>query len=294
MGRNQDVEVASNTFDLLPSSNGQHDTLSVVKATSHYMETVDNSLVAKEDRAVNINSQFGAACDVDHSHIQTHGCLAQLTCTQPSTNLTTRVNGMICFGMLWLDLAMEHASAQDLQSSNLPSDAVVRDGRVFIGGESPTLIGELEHWTANILETLRQEGHVDLQYRITRQVGKNGRSDLFGRIAKARPLELSVILYGTGEYLRLVGDFLERCDLYLQDPSGCNSNVRYRNAQSLWALNDSDIRMTQDIVPTLVSQTFDPFQNPLDLLADLEYENELPEAEQPLALQTQLYQWVLN
>jgi catechol-2,3-dioxygenase len=90
------------------------------------------------------------------------------------------------------------------------------------------------------------------------------------------------------EYFDAVGDFLLKSNLYLQDPDGCEWNVRYRNPQSLWGLDDNDVRMTQDATVN-VNCEVDLFQNSSDLLEGLEYELELSEAPQPAALKTPLH-----
>ena len=100
--------------------------------------------------------------------------------------------------------------------------------------------------------------------------------------------KLSVIVYGRPEHFNTVGDFLLKCDMYLQDPSGCDRNVRYCNPQSLWALEEGEVRMTQDL-NTTETHDFESYRNPSDLLQDLEFEGELLEASDPSALQTPLY-----
>lgn len=156
---------------------------------------------------------------------------------------------------------------------------------------SPAVAGIIEDRISQILATLVDQG-VLLQHTVrtaTEQVPRT-RSRPKDTIQK---LALETILYGPWSLSEAVGDFLMRCDMYLHDPVDCISNVRYRNPQSLWAQDEDDIRMTYDLKST-PEQYVETYHNPADLLQELEYEDQLPEAAQPTAIRTTLHPYVFS
>jgi hypothetical protein len=153
-------------------------------------------------------------------------------------------------------------------------------------------VGTLDQWTADVLAELFHQRGLLLQFQTNTKRSTQCRATVDASLGKHARIELSVILYGPMEYFDAVGDFLCKCNLYLQDPGGCDRNVRYRNPQSLWGLDDNDVRMTQDATVN-VKCDIDVFQNSSDLLEGLEYGHELPEAPQPSALKTPLHRSVV-
>ena len=196
-------------------------------------------------------------------------------------------NPLICFGML-CKLPISQLADQQVSQAALQSQSLLQGHHVLIQAEPPLDVGVLDRYMADILHKLAEQPGIVLQQRVggeqqiqTRHVCKRTKT-------KRPTLTLSVIVYGPFEYLDAVGDFLENCELHLHDPVGCDRNVRYRNPQSLWALQEDDVRMTQDIAWE-VPQEFGSFRNPSDLLADLEYKDFLPEAAQPFGLRALLF-----
>lgn len=195
--------------------------------------------------------------------------------------------GMICFGML-RGLEIHSNAGQQLCQLSMRTQAMLGGQWVWTLSEPPVNVGYLDERVGLILQRLIEEEEISLQLQITRvQQGPSKPSNGKTRAAQ-KQLELSVIVYGTEAVLDLVGDFLTKCDLYLQDPVGSNYHVRYRNPQSLWAMDENVMRMTDDL-PSESGRTFESFQNSVDLLSELEYEGDLPEAGQPVALRTPLY-----
>lgn len=195
--------------------------------------------------------------------------------------------GMICFGML-RGLPIRANTGQQLCQLGMRTQARLEGQWVWTLSEPPVNVGYLDERVGLILQGLTEEMDTALQAQITRVQQRPSKQSEGKTRAAQRQLELSVIVYGTEAVLDLVGDFLTKFDLYLQDPVGSNYYVRYRNPQSLWALDESIVRMTDDL-SSEEEVSFESFQNPVDLLAELEYEGDLPEAGQPAALRTPLY-----
>jgi len=168
----------------------------------------------------------------------------------------------------------------------LPRTPVSLYGMQIGSSQHPhTVVGRLHQKDAKLMQTLQEHGGLSLQLHCSRRHASK-RADL--------SLRLSVIIYGHDKLAGELSSFLENSEpflqreLFLQDPVGCDRNVRYRNAQSLWAQDSTLIKMTQElflndrpIVQAVAKQA--------DLLADLESPYDLPEAATPSLLKTKLY-----
>ena len=172
--------------------------------------------------------------------------------------------------------------------SSLALPVSLSNKRVVSTSQPQHRIGHLEERIATVLNKLNEQDGIILQCLCRLQRGAMFQGAIKKGKAKKQLTELSVILYGPMTIFDAVGDFLQRCELHLEDPIGCDRNVRYRNPQSLWGLDENEVRMTQDLT-SMPTPELETFQNPVDLLADLEYEDELPEADQPTALKTNMY-----
>ena len=164
----------------------------------------------------------------------------------------------------------------------------IQGNRILFANDDTLEVGTLDQRTATILAELSRQRGLVLQCRISMKGSVQCRANNGPRPVKQALIELSVTLYGHMEYFDRVGDFLLNCSLYLEDPDGCDRNVRYRNPQSLWGLDDNDLRMTQSAT-VKINCDFDLFEDSSDLLEGLEYEQELPETPQPSALMTPLH-----
>jgi hypothetical protein len=165
---------------------------------------------------------------------------------------------------------------------------IVQESRVLVANDPPLQIGNLDEWTAEVLATLSRQDGLVLKCRANLKQSAHARTDRAPFVTKQTPIELAVILYSPIEYFEEVGNFLLKCNLYLQDPDGCDRFVRYRNPQSLWGMDDNEVRMTQTATIDIKCD-FESFHNTSDLLKGLEYEQELTEANQPSALRTTLH-----
>ena len=105
------------------------------------------------------------------------------------------------------------------------------------------------------------------------------------------PCSLLIILYGPAYLYEELGDFFQDYDIYLQDPRGCNLDVRYCNPHRLSSVDLASCPMTSEL--GLQGAAFGAFNleeapRQPDLLAILDSQGDLPEAPQPDAIQTPL------
>ncbi|GIZ42556.1 hypothetical protein CKM354_000581800 [Cercospora kikuchii] len=99
--------------------------------------------------------------------------------------------------------------------------------------------------------------------------------------------QLCIVLYTSEADIDEVGRALDECHIYLQDPQYCDRNVPYRNPHRLFQPGDT-IRTTFSLHDQLPGNTLESYQNPADILADLETQEELSEALSPPGLKTGL------
>ncbi len=98
------------------------------------------------------------------------------------------------------------------------------------------------------------------------------------------PCVVSIIVYGPGSLIDNVGGFFQDVEMYLQDPKGCDTNLKYCNPHRLSSLHIDDCPMTFDLdrPGANIDQTL--FQNmsaESDVLDVLDTQEHLPEAPQP-------------
>ena len=105
------------------------------------------------------------------------------------------------------------------------------------------------------------------------------------------PCSLLIIVYGPSSLSDDLGEFFQSYDIYLQDPRGCELDVRYCNPHRLSSMDLPSCPLTSEL--TLQGTSLAAFnleeapQHP-DLLAILNSQEDLPEAPQPDAIQTNL------
>ena len=97
--------------------------------------------------------------------------------------------------------------------------------------------------------------------------------------------ELSVIVYGPGMRSDSVGDYLQACGFYLQDPEHCDCDVPYSNPHCLSSLEEG-ILMTSSLQIPL--SAVENIHDPSGLFDSLSSVMELEEAETPAIIKTPL------
>lgn len=205
------------------------------------------------------------------------------------TDLWNSSDDFLCFGMI-TGVQIQQDGCQALSSLEMRTD-VFLDGDLIRRTSNPqTPIGNIDERHRVILKSLADQIEIDLQYLVVRRQQASQLSSKAPKRTSHPSMDLCIIVYGNIAVYDLVGDFLAECKLWLQDPIGSDRCVRYCNPQSLWALDEDIVRMTQDL-SMAAEQTFESYEDSVDLLAELEYEGDLPESRQPEALKTHLYSY---
>ena len=108
------------------------------------------------------------------------------------------------------------------------------------------------------------------------------------------PCSLSLILYGPSELATTVGEFFQQMELYLQDPKGCDRNVKYHNPHRLSSMNLDECVMTFSLplqTAQLDQSVFQKVCSQEDALDIFVAQQSLAEAYQPDAIRTQLQRY---
>ena len=134
---------------------------------------------------------------------------------------------------------------------------------------------------AQVLYALSQDSQLDMQIFLSPSDNgiKEGRNQ--------RAATLTIIVYGPLDLFDDVGDFFQTCNMYLQDPVGCDRNVRYCNPHRLSGL-DVEAPMTLDLDSAHRHMHISEISGNIDLLEGLNAPIDLPETESPPALVTSL------
>ncbi|KAI9766764.1 MAG: hypothetical protein M1839_004768 [Geoglossum umbratile] len=201
--------------------------------------------------------------------------------TQEDANTAEQV----CFGML------THLSVTLIERSAFEDGVQIsvifehNSGALFSKADN-SRVGILEEHGLHILRSLTEEQSIELQLRCTVELNQQTPGSRVKSNLSRPSAYLSTIIYGPLDLFADVGIFVEKYDMYLQDPHGCDRNVKYRNPHRLSGL-DPDVPMTLEFVQLTVSH--EKAQIPVDLMASLESDQFLPDTEAPSALRTALY-----
>lgn len=187
----------------------------------------------------------------------------------------------ICYGMTTLPA---HAARQNIHTGEIsPYTPVFVSGTTIISKNNTWLaLGSLETWSTTVLKELISQPKILMHYHCSKQPKY---SDKKGRSTE-QPLDLLTTLYGPPSLADDVSNFLQKCQLFLQDPKCCEYNVPYQNPQYLIDL-DAEIVWTHSLFTE--SYGVESFETPADLLTDLASGEKLPEAPTPTLLRTQLF-----
>ena len=196
------------------------------------------------------------------------------------------INEEVCFGML-----------VDVEAVQVIDD-LCRDAGKLLWVDETTLrsattgakILKLSERTFDLLHQLAVHGGVTFQI-LQRQWPTGGIHEP-ARIAPQNgttsPVtRLHVVLYGPEKVSADVGDFLQECGWYLQQPEGCDRNVRYVNPHCLSADDEAKV-MTFELDTIMAKTENESLNQDVDVLAYLNSEEVFEEADQPLCVRTLL------
>jgi hypothetical protein len=151
--------------------------------------------------------------------------------------------------------------------------------------------GTISHRHSQLLQALLDETSLTLQATCLLGEGKveNRKTRTF--LPYIVPCSLLVIIYGPISLCEELGEFFQDYDIYLQDPRGCNMDVRYCNPHRLSSTDLASCPMTSKLSSQgapLGAFNLEEAPQQLDLFTLLDSQRDLPEALQPDAIGTPL------
>ncbi|TDZ29489.1 hypothetical protein CTRI78_v011941 [Colletotrichum trifolii] len=204
---------------------------------------------------------------------------------------------IVCFGM-FVGIA---ASSQTHSMSKAATYAVeLQTSSSFVDKANTDVKGDVGSEFQYLTTALLADADTELQVvcSVTEDALKvaNSGKRFFGPKNPTK-CSLNIILYGHIHHADDILLFIDQCNeqldhkykLYLQDPVGCDRNVRYCNPQRLPPLDPQDYQYTQDLGENrrgfVEMKDLEP---PPELLELLDSQEDLPEALQPSAITTKL------
>lgn len=186
--------------------------------------------------------------------------------------------GIVCYGMLE-QLQITPFDVSIVIDIPVLTDAFLDEKGIVWRSSDELKIGTLDMSTCTSLSTVFSEEGVEIQFMVK---STHDTVDIRSRVTAMA----SAILYGPQTMADAVGDFLDRCGLYLQEPLGCDRNVPYLNPHCLDALF-RPMRMTFDIQHEKPIERSDRKFVPTEFFSSLETPI-CKERKTPRALKTEL------
>ncbi|KAH0432484.1 hypothetical protein CcaCcLH18_06391 [Colletotrichum camelliae] len=200
---------------------------------------------------------------------------------------------LICFGM-FVGIA---ATCQPHSVANAATYAVeLESPSSFSGKDNSEIMGTVDSEVTYLTAALLADADTELQAicSVTDDALKFANSGKRFRGSNiTTKCSSNIILYGQSNHAEDILLFIDQCNgeldydqrLYLQDPVGCDRNVRYCNPQRLPPLDPNDYQYTLDIGEKRQGLVgMEDLEPPPELLELLDSQEDLPEASQPPAI----------
>ncbi|OCL00503.1 uncharacterized protein K441DRAFT_651441 [Cenococcum geophilum 1.58] len=271
---------ASKSAEASPGLHLQQDATQVCSTNEVLFQSFDSSTVSLYySQHYPPLSDHGHAANLAYlsTRHQSTGVLRELADSPISCSI---VNDQVCFGMV-TGVPARFSSCHLPQNIFRHPVQLLESGKFSLKG-IPFVEGVVGPREAQVLYTLSQDSQLDMQIFLSPSDNciKEGRNQ--------RAAALTIIVYGPLDLFDDVGDFFQTCNMYLQDPVGCDRNVRYCNPHRLSGL-DVEAPMTLDLDSAHRHMHISEISGNIDLLEGLNAPINLPETESPPALVTSLF-----
>lgn len=188
-----------------------------------------------------------------------------------------------------IDIGIETVTEVPVELNTTLPSLIWAGGRTVQVANTGQYFGMLPIHVSKVMTTLSES--IGVTYQLHLQLG---RASAGASLAKPRMnaysglAQVSVIVYGPTDEAIEVGEWLDACNLFLQEPERCARNVPYRNPQSL-SFNDPEIMMTSELENKRNLADISEDCQPLDFMTELDNDDLLEEAEQPDIIATPLH-----
>ncbi|KAK4060672.1 hypothetical protein Trihar35433_10080 [Trichoderma harzianum] len=199
---------------------------------------------------------------------------------------------IVCFGEIVGILSKCGSSTSVPSADGTSFRAKFKSCEKFVSIDKDAITGTIDSDYTHLTDLLQNEAELDLQLTCTLDLSRSsgaGKRTSSSFYLHEIPCTISIIIYGPLEMLTDIGNFFQTCEIYLQDPSDCDRNVRYCNPHRLSSTNMNSCPWTSELKTHLKNLIEMKPISPLPELLDvLESSEKLPEAMQPDAIRTPL------
>ncbi|KAI1496313.1 SNF2 family N-terminal domain-containing protein [Biscogniauxia marginata] len=147
---------------------------------------------------------------------------------------------IVCYGMIENIPVSPTPTATIIEQTSLV-DVYLNEDRTIQRRLDGATVGSLEETTTSCICKLAREENIEIQLMLKTTLQRSGQRRGNRVIAL-----VSANIYGPENLADDVGDFLDECNFYLQDPVACNRNVPYKNPHCLSTLFEAP-SMTFDL-----------------------------------------------
>ncbi|KAK3989051.1 SNF2 family N-terminal domain-containing protein [Cladorrhinum sp. PSN332] len=165
----------------------------------------------------------------------------------------------------------------------------LKNSQDFVSAADPTIEGKIDLDYTGVISDLLEEPDIEMEVKVSsveQASSKGKKSRVQGPLRRCK---LNIVLYGPLELFEDVGAHFQERDIFLQDPVGCERNVRYCNPHRLPPVNSISPVLTAHLSSSTVQdpeiQNIAPLPELLDILNSQE---DLAEAVQPPSIRTSL------
>ncbi|KAL5089357.1 hypothetical protein Trisim1_005644 [Trichoderma cf. simile WF8] len=243
-------------------------------------------LLADELREQTVPTSLSCnAGDTVNPEAQTDDSMAQQSSYSSSKEI-------VCFGEIVGILSKCGSSTSMPNADGTSFRAKFESCEKFVSIDNDAITGTIDSDYTHLTDLLQNEAELDLQLTCTLDLSRSssaGKRTSSSFYSHAIPCTISIIIYGPLEMLTDIGNFFQTCEIYLQDPSDCDRNVRYCNPHRLSSTNMNSCPWTSELKTHLKNLVeMEPISPLPELLDVLESSEKLPEAMQPDAIRTPL------
>jgi hypothetical protein len=194
-------------------------------------------------------------------------------------------DAIVCFGMI---IGIHGSGA--LPPGTVNHSVRLESSQRFVSSKDLNINGKLDPDFTQLLSDLLEERGLDLEsYASSIDDQPNPRARTIRFHGSSRFCRLDIILYGPLDLFDDLGTYLQERNIFLQDPIGCERNVRYCNPHRLPPTDPSVHVLTSSLTKCAgyVSEMEFIAARP-ELLDILNSQEDLPEAAQPPSIKTKL------
>ncbi|PQE21378.1 hypothetical protein CJF30_00008251 [Rutstroemia sp. NJR-2017a BBW] len=207
-----------------------------------------------------------------------------------SRSLQIKSGEEVCFGMV-SNIPVQAVLSGDTQClQSAPIYVQLDQSNQLLRRDTCRVFGTIRPKYSKIFHTLKDMNLATTQYYCTVEIQDEktqGKVEDHEKRSQIK-VSVSVIFYGVMEAYEYVGEFFQECQMFLQDPFHCDRNVKYMNPHMLHRREEEPITTASITLESVTCLTANASPQ-IDLFTVLRNEDNIEEAETPMAIKTRLF-----